>query len=116
MLMGMTRKATTFRLDSAVQAGLAMLSEVQGRPQNQLVNEAVREFVATRAREVAVDLSATLERLKAFQASDPTGEKSMEAAMRAEAAVEHDPAQGVRVQRELAIGPASARILDLLGR
>ena len=111
----MTRKSSTFRLDPAGQAGLAVLSEAQGRPQNQLVNEAVRELVARRAQEVVVDLSATLERLKAFQASDPTGEKSMEAAMRAEAAVERDPAQGVRVQRDLALGPASARMLDILG-
>ncbi|MBA2722876.1 MAG: hypothetical protein H0U56_08255 [Methylibium sp.] len=111
----MTRKATTFRLDPPVQAGLAMLAEVQGRPQNQLVNEAVRELVAKRTREVMVDLGATLERLRAFQASDPTGEASMEAAMRAEAAVEHDPAQGVRVKGGLAVGPASARMLDVLG-
>jgi predicted transcriptional regulator len=95
----MTRKATTFRLDPAVQAGLALLSEVLSRPQNQLVNEAVRELVARRAQEVMVDLAATLERLKAFQASDPTGEKSMEAAMRAEAAVEQDPAQGAPAAR-----------------
>lgn len=112
----MTRKATTFRLDPTVQAGLALLSEVQGRPQNQLVNEAVREFVAARARSVSADLSATLERLKAYQTSDPTGGKSMETAMRAEAAVEHDPAQGERAEGDFAIGPASALMLDRLGR
>ncbi len=94
---------------------MAVLAEVQGRPQNQLVNEAVRELVAKRSREVMVDLGATLERLRAFQASDPTGEASMEAAMRAEAAVEHDPAQGARVKGGLAVGPASARMLDILG-
>ena len=110
----MTRKATTFRLDPAVQSGLALLSEVLHRTQNQLVNEAVRDLVAKRAEELSVDLGATVERLKAYQASDPTGEKSMEAAMRAEAAVERDPAQGVRVQRNIAIGPASARMLDAL--
>lgn len=110
----MTRKASTFRLDPAVQAGLAVLAEVQGRPQNQLVNEAVRELVTRRTQEVMVDLGATLERLRAFQASDPTGEASMEAAMRAEAALEHDPAQGTRVQRGHAVGPASARMLEIL--
>ena len=51
----MTRKATTFRLDPEVQAALAVLSDVQRRPQNQLVNEAVRELVSKRAREVEVD-------------------------------------------------------------
>jgi len=106
--------ATTFRLDPAVQAGLALRSEVEGRPQNQLVNEAVREWLDKRTQEVAVDLGATLDRLRVFPASDPSGERSMEAAMQAEAAVEHDPAQGVRIALERATGPASARMLDAL--
>ncbi len=111
----MTRKASTFRLDPAVQAGLALLSEMQGRPQNQVVNDAVREWVNKGVAEAAVDLGATLERLRAYQAGDPIGVKSMDAAMRAEAAVEQDPAQGVRARRRLALGPASARMLEKLG-
>lgn len=111
----MTRKASTFRLEPTVQAGLALLSELQGRPQNQVVNEAVRAWVARGVEAAAVDLGATLERLQAYQRSDPTGEQSMAAAMRAEAAVEHDPAQGVRARQRLAPGPASARMLAKLG-
>ncbi|MDQ3259442.1 MAG: hypothetical protein M3Q00_01430 [Pseudomonadota bacterium] len=110
----MTRKATTFRLDPEVQAGLALLSEVQRRPQNQLVNEAVRELVSKRSQEVEVDLKSTLARLKAYRLRDPTGEKSMAVAMRAEAAIEYDPAEGVRVPRSEAVGPVAARMLDLL--
>lgn len=111
----MTRKATTFRLDPEVQAGLAMLSEVEGRPQNQLVNEAVRQWLSTRTGEVVVDLESTLARLRVYRLNDPTGGKSMAEAMEAEAAVERDPATGVRVQRTLAAGPASARMLERLG-
>ena len=110
----MNRKATTFRLDPEVQAGLALLSEIQGRPQNQLVNEAVRELVSKRSREVEVDLKSTLARLKAYRLRDPSGEKSMAAAMRAEAAIDYDPVEGVRVLRSEVVGPASARMLDLL--
>ena len=110
----MNRKATTFRLDPEVQAGLALLSEIQGRPQNQLVNEAVRELVSKRSREVEVDLKSTLARLKAYRLRDPSGEKSMAAAMRAEAAIDYDPAEGVRVLRSEVVGPASARMLDRL--
>jgi len=109
----MARKATTFRLDPEVQAALAVLSDVQGRPQNQLVNEAVRELVSKRARDVEVDLESTLARLRAHRLRDPTGEHSMAIAMEAEAAVEHDPAGGVRV-KTLTTGPASARMLDRL--
>jgi predicted transcriptional regulator len=48
----MSIKATTYRIDPVVQTGLSTLSKVLGRPQNQLVNEAVRDFVARRSREV----------------------------------------------------------------
>jgi predicted transcriptional regulator len=112
--LAMARKATTFRLDPTVQAGLALLSEELGRPQNQLVNEAVRELVQERVQNRIVDLSATLDRLKAYQAADPAGEKSMEKAMRAEAAIEHDPTRATRVQQKLAVGPMSARMLESL--
>ena len=61
-----------------------------------------------------VDLAATLERLKAHQASGPTGRSPIEAAMRVEAAVESDPTRATRVQKKLAIGPASARMLESL--
>ena len=110
----MARQATTFRLDPEVQAGLALLSEVQGRPQNQLVNEAVRALVSKRGLEVVVDLESFLARLRALRLSDPTGEKSMAAAMETEGAIDHDPAQGVRVQRTLFTGPASAQMLERL--
>jgi predicted DNA-binding protein len=110
----MARQATTFRLDPEVQAGLALLSKVQGRPQSQLVNEAVRELVSKRTQDVVVDLQSTLERLRAYRLSDPTGEKSMAAAMESEAAIEYDPAEGVRVQPKLATGPTSARVLERL--
>ena len=109
----MAAKATTFRLDEQLQAGLELLSRVQGCTQNQLVNEAVRELLSRRTREAIVDIEATLARLKAYRLTDPTGEKSMSEAMDAEAAVEYDPAEGVRVEK-LVAGPASARMLEQL--
>ncbi len=109
----MPAKATTFRLDPEVQAGLALLSEVQGRSQNQLVNEAVRELVSKRTREVELDLESTLARLRRHRLADPSGEQSMLAAMRAEAAVEYDPADGVQT-KTLTAGPTAARMLERL--
>jgi hypothetical protein len=110
----MARKATTFRLDPDVQAALAVLSDVQRRPQNQLVNEAVRVWVAKRVGDVEVSLESTLNRLRAHRLTDATGQQSMAAAMAAEAAVEDDPAEGVRVERTSTTGPASARMLERL--
>src|SRR6476659_1002525 len=72
----MAGKATTYRIDPIVQVGLSTLSRVLGRPQNQLVNEAVRDFVARRSREVEMDLEATLEALRAYRQSDPNFERA----------------------------------------
>ncbi len=110
----MTRKATTFRLDPDIQDALAVLSEVQGRSQNQIVNEAVREFVARSIPALEADLESTLTRLRRHRLNDPTGERSLEAAMRAEAALEYDPADGDHVPIEFAIGPATAGIFERL--
>ena len=87
-------KATTFRLDPEIQAALALLSKVAGRSQNQLVNEAVRALVFNRTPEVEAELESLLVRLRRYQENDPTGEKSVAEAMKAEAALEEDPAEG----------------------
>ena len=107
----MTRKATTYRIDPIVQAGLALLSKVLGRPQNQLVNEAVRDFVARRSKEVEADLEATLESLRAYRKNDPNFERAIADWVDAEASLTEDPAEG---HRAMDIGPAQARMIELL--
>jgi predicted transcriptional regulator len=109
--LGMSRKATTYRIDPIVQTGLSTLSRVLGRPQNQLVNEAVRDFVARRSREVEADLEATLEALRAYRKSDPNFERAIEDYVDAEASLKEDPAEG---QRAEGIGTAQKRVLELL--
>lgn len=107
----MTRKATTYRIDPAVQEGLSILSKVLGRPRNQLVNEAVRDFVIRRSKEVEVDLEATLKSLRDYRKSDPNFERAIADYVDAEASLKEDPAEG---QRAVDIGPAEARVLQLL--
>jgi len=107
----MIRKATTYRIDPNVQAGLSTLSKILGRPQNQLVNEAVRDFVARRTREVERDLEATLEALRAYRKSDPKFERALADYVDAEASLKQDPAEG---RRAMDLGPAQSRILDVL--
>jgi predicted transcriptional regulator len=107
----MIRRATTYRIDPNVQAGLSTLSKLLGRPLNQLVNEAVRDFVARRTREVEMDLEATLDALRAYRKSDPDFERALADYVDAEASLKPDPAEG---QRALDPGPAQSRILDLL--
>jgi len=109
----MARKATTYRIDPVVQAGLSTLSKVLGRPQNQLVNEAVRDFVAKRSKEVEMDLQATLETVRAYRQSDPNFERAIADYVDAEASLREDPAEGKRT-RTTDPGPAQAKILRLL--
>src|SRR4051794_28644737 len=104
----MAGKATTYRIDPVVQAGLSMLSRVLGRPQNQLVNEAVRDFVARRSQEVEKDLEATLEALRAYRESDPDFERAIADYVDAEASLKEDPAEG---QGAEGMGPAQKRVL-----
>jgi predicted transcriptional regulator len=107
----MARKATTYRIDPVVQTGLSTLSKILGRPQNQLVNEAVRDFVARRSKEVEIDLEATLEALRAYRKSDPNFERAIADYVDAEASLKKDPAEGQRAED---LGPAQKRVLELL--
>src|SRR5262245_18389610 len=107
----MIRKATTYRIDPNVQAGLSTLSKVFGGPQNQLVNEAVRDFVARRSREVERDLEATLEALRGYRKSEPKFEGALADYVDAEASLNEDPGEGRRATDH---GPAQLRILDVL--
>jgi predicted transcriptional regulator len=91
----MPPKATTFRIDPPVQAALEMLSKTLKRPMNQLVNEAVRAYVARRSAEVARDLEATLARLRAYREQDPDFEDAIEQVANAEAQLgQDDPTEG----------------------
>ena len=117
----MTAKATTFRLDPEVKARLSMLSGLVNKSLNQLANEAIREFVARRSREVETDLEATLEDLRAYRKADPGFRRAIEDAVAAEVAVAaaDDPAEGKVVADPQSAsvaetGPTEAAILDLL--
>lgn len=72
---------------------------------NQLVNEALEDFVARRSRQVERDLETTLARLRAYRARDPHFEEAITAAVEAE--TQHgqdDPAQGEVVIGQLVNG------------
>lgn len=109
--MSMSIKATTFRIDPVVQTGLSMLGKILDRSQNQLVNEAVRDFVARRSREIETDLEATLEALRVYRKNDPKLDRAIADYVGAEAALKEDPAEGRRVEE---IGPTQKRVLELL--
>lgn len=101
----MIRKATTVRIDPLAQAALENLSRVLKRPMNQLVNEAVKDFVDRRSREVEHDLEATLTSLRAYRKRDPHFREAIAAFADAEARFgKDDPAEGKVVIGKLVNG------------
>lgn len=87
----MSRKASTFRIEPSVRGALEHLSEVLNRPMNQLVNEALEDFVARRSLQVEQDLETTLARLRAYRARDPHFREAIATAVEAEAPGRDDP-------------------------
>lgn len=91
----MIRKASTFRIDPPVQAALETLSRVLRRPMNQLVNEALQDYLERRSGAVERDLELTLARLRAYRKRDPHFKDAIAAVVEAEATLgREDPAEG----------------------
>ncbi len=79
------KKASTFRLHEDVQAGLDIISQLQHRPKNKLVNEAVAEYVTRHAQQTEEALSDTLKRVQAYRKKDVKYERAIKAFVDAEA-------------------------------
>ncbi len=90
------KKATTVRLHQDVQAGLDLISRLQHRPKNKLVNEAVAEYVSRHALQTDEELHDVINRLKIYRASDSGFKQAIDAIVDAEAALgkHEDPAEG----------------------
>jgi hypothetical protein len=118
----MPHKATTVRLEPSLQHGLETLSKVLKRPMNQLINEALHDYVSRRSHDVEQDLNKTLTALRAYRRRDPSFKAAIATAAKAEA--EHrqsDPLDGEVVIGELVdghvveeTGPVEAEIHQLL--
>lgn len=103
------KKASTFRLHEDVQAGLDLISQLQHRPKNKLVNEAVAEYVTRHSMQTEEALHYALARLKAYQRTDPGFEQAIEAFVDAEVShnTREDPMEGE-------IAPSSGPVSDTL--
>lgn len=89
------RRATTYRLNPHLQQGLALLGKVRQVSANQMVNEAVGEYLDARTAAVTADLEETLRRVKAYRETDPNFESAI--AKFAESEARHgakDPVEG----------------------
>jgi hypothetical protein len=114
MARNVARKATTFRIEPTAMSGLEKLSAILNKPLNKLANEAISEYVARRIAAVEVDLSSTLEDLRAYRKSDPNFERSIREVVEAEAMASHDPMEGTLVLENESAGPTERKMLKLL--
>ena len=91
----MTRQASTFRSAPPVQSALENLSRVLRRPMNQLVNEALQDYLDRRGKAVERNLELTLASLRAYRRRDPHLKEALASVVDAEAALgREDPVEG----------------------
>jgi predicted DNA-binding protein len=106
----MTRKASTFRIAPPVQSALETLSRVLKRPMNQLVNEALQDYLERRSLAAERDLELTLARLRAYRKRDPHFKAAIGAVVDAEASYgKEDPAEGMVVETPAIEGTSPLR-------
>ena len=115
----MARVPFTLRIDAQERAALESLSKIEGRPVNQLLNEAVKSFLSRRGPK-ELSLETTLAQLRAYRERDPGFQRAIAAFIESEATLD-DPLEGELVEdhglgKQVApAGPAQNRIRELLG-
>jgi hypothetical protein len=115
----MPRIPFTLRIDAEKRAALEALSKIEGRPINQILNDAITSYVSRQSRKER-SLQANLESLKAYRKRDPEFRRAIAAFAEAEASIE-DPLEGQPIEGSFVggqfqpTGPTQARVRALLG-
>jgi hypothetical protein len=98
----MARVQFTLRIDAKERAALRTLSKVEGRTINQLLNEAINNFLRRRGRKEC-SLEAQLAALRAYRKQNPDFQQAMEKFEEAEATIK-DPLEGGPVEGQFVQG------------
>jgi|SRR5271169_2158151 len=115
----MDRVPFTLRIGTEERAALKHLSKIEGRPINQLLNEAIKSYLSRRGRKER-SLEANLAGLRTYRNQDPGFQRAIAAFVEAEASLE-DPLEGKPIEGEFVegqlkpAGPVQKKIRDLLG-
>src|ERR1700678_4199532 len=114
----MARVPFTLRMDEEERTALEDLSRIEGRPVNQLLNDAVKHYLSRRSPEEQL-LEASLERLRAYRKRDPGFRSALKALAESEASLE-DPVEGKPFEQSGAsqaagTGPAKTRVPEVSG-
>ena len=114
----MARVPFTLRIDTEERTALEHLSELEGRPINQLLNEAIKIYLSQQGPKEA-SLEANLSALQKYRKRDPGFEGAIAAFVDAEAGLE-DPLEGKPVDGQFVegqfqpAGPVQSKIRELL--
>lgn len=110
----MPRIPFTLRIDPEERAALENLSKIEGRPVNQLLNEAIKLYLNRRGQKERV-LETNLAKLRAYRQRDPGFRHAAAAFVEAEATLE-DPLEGEPIEvAEKPAGPVQRKIREILG-
>lgn len=110
----MARIPFTLRLETEERNALEDLSRIEGRPVNQLVNEAIGIYLRRRSPKEQA-LEGTLSRLRAYRKKDPGFKRAISQFVEAEVQLE-DPLEGEWTEaRQTNRGPVQSKVRELLG-
>jgi hypothetical protein len=114
----MARIPFTLRIDAEERTALEHLSELEGRPINQLLNEAIKIYLGQQSPK-EVSLEASLSALQKYRMGDPGFRRAIDAFVDAEARLE-DPIEGKPIEGQFIAGqfqpagPVQSKIRELL--
>lgn len=115
----MPRVALTLRIDAEERTALENLSKVEGRPIDQLLDEAIRSYSVGGVKKER-GLEGHLAALPEYRMRDPRLQRAIDAFVEAEADLE-DPVEGEPMNGEFVdgqfkpSGPVQSRTRELLG-
>jgi len=114
----MARTALTLRIDAPERDALRSLSKVEGRPINQLLIEAIRNYLGQRGRRERT-LEANLKTLREYRRKDPGFRRAIAAFVEAEAS-QKDPLEGEPVESDTehpsqSIGELQSKLREVIG-
>src|ERR1700724_2280146 len=98
----MARIPFTLRIDPAERVALENLSKIEGRPINQLLNEAIKSYLSRRGQKER-SLESSLAGLRAYREKDLGFQRTTAAFVEAEASLE-DPLEGEPIKGQFVEG------------
>src|ERR1051326_1701364 len=105
----MTGIPLTLKIGAKDRVALENLSKMEGRPVNELLREAVKNYLNRRHLN---NLAEIMSALRAYRRQDPRFNKAIGESVEAEASFE-DPLEGELMQEQL--GPVQRKIRNILG-